>query len=134
MLRNKHLKLQAQQMAMNVLNYFGHERNNGGAFIQFTSVIQRTAEACGISTLTTVKKSFSEAENENQPVQCSSKRPRCKPKSVDVDDYVTDILKNLNILTILQCTILRKAMRKRNLEEDIAYEREAWRLGMGMQQ
>ncbi|KAF5275062.1 hypothetical protein FQA39_LY06999 [Lamprigera yunnana] len=67
MLRNKHLKLQAQQMAMNVLNYFGRERDNGGAFIPFTSVMQRTVEACGISinTLTTIKKRFNEAEIEN---------------------------------------------------------------------
>ncbi|KAF5294813.1 hypothetical protein FQA39_LY00297 [Lamprigera yunnana] len=43
MLRNKHLKLQAQEMAMNVLNYFGRECDNGGAFIPFTSVMQRTA-------------------------------------------------------------------------------------------
>ncbi|KAF5303961.1 hypothetical protein FQA39_LY01746 [Lamprigera yunnana] len=90
MLRNKHLKLQAQQMAMNVLNYFGHKRDNEGAFILFTSVMQHTAEACGISinTLTTIKKRSNEAEIENQPVQCSSKRPRCKPKSVDVDNYI----------------------------------------------
>ncbi|KAF5289584.1 hypothetical protein FQA39_LY15031 [Lamprigera yunnana] len=92
MLRNKHLKLQAQQMAMNVLNYFGCERDNGGAFIPFTS---RTAEACGtsINTLTTIKNRFNEAEIENQPVQCSSKCPRCKPKSVNVDNYIKDFVK-----------------------------------------
>ncbi|KAF5298052.1 hypothetical protein FQA39_LY11820 [Lamprigera yunnana] len=82
-------------MAMNVLNYFGRERDNGGAFILFTPVMQRTAEACSISinTLTTIKKRFNEAEIENQPVQCSSKRPRCKPKSVDVDNYIKDFVK-----------------------------------------
>ncbi|KAF5289586.1 hypothetical protein FQA39_LY15033 [Lamprigera yunnana] len=70
MLQNKHLKLQAQQMAMNVLNYFGRERDNGGAFLPFTSVMQRTTEACGISinTLTTIKKRFNNAEIENQPI------------------------------------------------------------------
>ncbi|KAF5269482.1 hypothetical protein FQA39_LY08671 [Lamprigera yunnana] len=95
MLRNKHLKLQAQQMAMNVLNYFARERDNGGAFIPFTSVMQCTAEACGISinTLTTIRKRFNEAEIENQPVQCSSKRPRCKPKSVNVNNYIKDFVK-----------------------------------------
>ncbi|KAF5276855.1 hypothetical protein FQA39_LY06406 [Lamprigera yunnana] len=79
MLRNKHFKLQTQQMAMNVLNYFGRERDNGGAFILFTSVMQHMAEACGISinTLTTIKKRFNEAEIDNQLVQCSSKRSRC---------------------------------------------------------
>ncbi|KAF5287127.1 hypothetical protein FQA39_LY16050 [Lamprigera yunnana] len=81
MLQNKNLKLQAQQMAMNILNYFGRERDNGGAFIPFTSIMQCTAEACAISinTFTTIKKRFNEAEIENQLVQCSSKRPRCKP-------------------------------------------------------
>ncbi|KAF5285602.1 hypothetical protein FQA39_LY16571 [Lamprigera yunnana] len=81
--------------AMNVLNYFGHEREYGGAFIPFTSVMQRTAEACRISIniLTTVKKRFDGAEIENQPVQCSSKRPRCKPKSVDVHNYIKDFVK-----------------------------------------
>ncbi|KAF5279011.1 hypothetical protein FQA39_LY05689 [Lamprigera yunnana] len=81
-------------MAMNVLNYFGRERDNGGAFIPFTSVMQRTAEACGISinTLTT-KKRFNKAEIENQPVQCSSKRPRCKLKSVNVNNYIKDFVK-----------------------------------------
>ncbi|KAF5288144.1 hypothetical protein FQA39_LY15488 [Lamprigera yunnana] len=65
MLRNKHLILKAQQMAMNVLNYLGRERDNGDPFIPFTSVMQHMAKACGISTniLTTIKKRFNEAEN-----------------------------------------------------------------------
>ncbi|KAF5273942.1 hypothetical protein FQA39_LY01057 [Lamprigera yunnana] len=67
-------------------NYFGRKRDNGGAFIPFTSVMQRTAKVCGISinTLTTIKKRFNEVEIENEPVECLSKRPRCKPKSVDI--------------------------------------------------
>ncbi|KAF5303601.1 hypothetical protein FQA39_LY09848 [Lamprigera yunnana] len=57
--------------------------------------MQHTAEACSISinTLTTIKKRFNEAENENLPVQCSSKRHRRKPKSVDVDNYIKDFVK-----------------------------------------
>ncbi|KAF5275707.1 hypothetical protein FQA39_LY06819 [Lamprigera yunnana] len=39
MLRNKHLKLQAQQVIMNVLYYFERERDNGGACAPFTSVM-----------------------------------------------------------------------------------------------
>ncbi|KAF5287155.1 hypothetical protein FQA39_LY16033 [Lamprigera yunnana] len=68
MLRNKHLKLQAQQVIMNVLHYFERERDNGGACVPFTSVMQRTAEACGISdrTLTSIKKKFRDAAP-NQP-------------------------------------------------------------------
>ncbi|KAF5304139.1 hypothetical protein FQA39_LY01924 [Lamprigera yunnana] len=82
-------------MAINVFNYFGRERDNAGAFIPFTSVMQHTAEACGISinTVTTIKKRFNEAEIENQPVQCLSKHPRCKPKSVDVDNYIKEFVK-----------------------------------------
>ncbi|KAF5286576.1 hypothetical protein FQA39_LY16259 [Lamprigera yunnana] len=100
MLRNKHLKLQLQRMGMNVLNYFGRKRDNGGAFILFTSVMQHTAKACGISinTLTTIKKRFNEAENENQPIQCSCKRPRRKQKYVDVDDYIKDCVKYMKCI------------------------------------
>ncbi|KAF5293541.1 hypothetical protein FQA39_LY03026 [Lamprigera yunnana] len=68
LLRNKHLKLQAQQVIMNVLYYFERERDNGGACAPFTSVMQRTAEACGRSdrTLTNIKKRFHDAAP-NQP-------------------------------------------------------------------
>ncbi|KAF5281982.1 hypothetical protein FQA39_LY00506 [Lamprigera yunnana] len=56
---------------------------------------KRRVEACGMSinTLTTIKKRFNEAEIENESVQCSSKRLRCKLKSVDIDNYIKDFVK-----------------------------------------
>ncbi|KAF5305700.1 hypothetical protein FQA39_LY09189 [Lamprigera yunnana] len=93
MLRNKHLKLQAQQVIMNVLHYFERERDNGGACAPFTSVMQRTAEACGISdrTLTNIKKRFRDVAP-NQP-EVSFKRKRNKAKSSEIDDYIKDFVK-----------------------------------------
>ncbi|KAF5287837.1 hypothetical protein FQA39_LY15669 [Lamprigera yunnana] len=76
MLGNKHLKLQAQQVIMNVHHYFERERDNGGACAPFTSVMQRTAEACGRSdrTLTNIKKRFRDVAP-NQP-EVSFKRKK----------------------------------------------------------
>ncbi|KAF5287350.1 hypothetical protein FQA39_LY15953 [Lamprigera yunnana] len=94
MLHNKHLKLQAQQVIMNVLHYFERERDNGSACAPFASVMQHTAEACGIRdrTLTNIKKRFSDAAP-NQP-EVSFKRKRNKAKSSEVDDYIKDFVKH----------------------------------------
>ncbi|KAF5299662.1 hypothetical protein FQA39_LY11457 [Lamprigera yunnana] len=48
MLRNKHLKLQAQQVIMHVLHYFERELDNGGACAPFTSVMQREVSEAGV--------------------------------------------------------------------------------------
>ncbi|KAF5284956.1 hypothetical protein FQA39_LY16911 [Lamprigera yunnana] len=91
---NKHLKLQAQQVIMNVLHYFERKRDNGGACAPFTSVMQRTPEAYGISdrTLTNIKRRLRDA-TPNQP-EVSFKRKRNKAKSSEVDDYIKDFVKH----------------------------------------
>ncbi|KAK4881313.1 hypothetical protein RN001_004632 [Aquatica leii] len=96
MLRNKHLKSQAQLLVVNVLNYFTRERDNKGAFVPFESVMQRTAEACGVSinTVSAIKKRVEQAEKENKaPEQPARKRKRIKTKSCDVEDFVKDAVK-----------------------------------------
>ncbi|KAF5301842.1 hypothetical protein FQA39_LY10627 [Lamprigera yunnana] len=45
MLRNKHLKLQAQQVIMNVLHYFERERDNGGCHVTVATLKREVSEA-----------------------------------------------------------------------------------------
>ena len=89
------LHSQTREFVIRLRDYFERESQNGGPLLPVTQVVNRTAEALGISAFTVSKitKEKYGAESLNQNVLSSPKKKR-RNYVTDIDNFDTDAIRN----------------------------------------